>query len=226
MSPSCSDSLSRGCIVLYIDAAPFNWRRLYWSAARHIRANDCWCPRQMNRELWAIAPGTHERYLVSSQGRVRNARTALTLKVRVGTRGYNYVLLCLPECRAVYRTVHRLMAQAFLHNSDPQTYHTVDHIDGNQLNNCLSNLRWASHGLQSHNSRKRRGCLSRYRGVTSNRALMTSQKPWTATIWKDHVCYSLGRFATQEEAAAAFNDAAVRLYGDCAHLNTFPAPPM
>ena len=183
-------------MLLYIDAAPFNWRRLYWSAARHIRANDCWCPRQMNRvsqaplvratersrELWAIAPGTHERYLVSSQGRVRNARTALTLKVRVGTRGYEYVLLCLPECRAVYRTVHPLMAQAFLHNSDPQTSHTVDHIDGNQLFKCLSNLRWASRGLQSHNSRKRRGCLSRYRGVTSNQALMTSQKPWTATI--------------------------------------------
>ena len=228
MSPSCSDCLSRGCMLLYIDAAPFNWRRLYWSAARHIRANDCWCPRQMNRsrELWAIAPNIHERYLVSSQGRVRNARTALTLKVRVGTRGYEHVLLCLPECRAVYRTVHRLMAQAFLHNSDPQTSHTVDHIDGNQLNNCLSNLRWASRGLQSHNSRKRRGCLSRYRGVTTHIALRTSERPWIASIWKDHVCYSLGRFATQEEAAAAFNDAAVRLYGDCAHLNTFPAPPV
>ena len=196
-------------MLLYIDAAPFYNRRLNCSAgARHIRANDSWCPRQMNRvsqsrELWAIAPGTHERYLVSSQGRVRNARTALTLKVRVGTRGYEYMLLCLPECRAVYRTVHRLMAQAFLHNPDPQTSHTVHHIDGNHLNNCLSNLR--------------------YRGVTSNRAFMTSQKPWTATIWKDHVCYSLGRFATQEEAAAAFNDAAVRLYGDCAHLNSLHA---
>ena len=109
MSPSCSDSLSRGCIVLNIDAAPFHNRRLNCSAgARHIRANDCRCPRQMNRELWAIAPNTHERYLDSCQGRVRNARTALTLKVRVGTRGYEYVLLCLPECRAVYRTVHRL----------------------------------------------------------------------------------------------------------------------
>ena len=225
MSPSCSDSLSRGCIVLYIDAAPFNWRRLYCSAARHIRANDCWCPRQMNwsRELWAIAPNTHERYLISSQGRVRNARTALTLKVRVGTRGYEYVLLCLPECRAVYRTVHRLMAQAFLHNSDPQTCGTVDHIDGDPLNNTVGNLRWASRGLQSHNARKRRGCISRYRGVTTHIALRRSERPWIASIWKDRVCYPLGRFATQEEAAACYNDAAVRLYGACARLNTLPA---
>ena len=218
MSPSCSDSLSRGCIVLYIDAAPFNWRRLYCSAARHIRANDCWCPRQMNRsrELWAIAPNTHER--------VRNARTALTLKVRVGTRGYEYVLLCLPECRAVYRTVHRLMAQAFLHNSDPQTCGTVDHIDGDLLNNTVGNLRWASRGLQSHNARKRRGCISRYRGVTTHIAIRTSERPWIASIWKDRVCYPLGRFATQEEAAACYNDAAVRLYGACcARLNSLPA---
>ena len=177
-------------------------------------------------EFWAIAPGTHERYLVSSQGRIRNARTALTLKVRVGTRGYEYVLLCLPECRAVYRTVHRLMAQAFIHNPDPTTCDTVYHIDGNPLNNCLSNLRHASRGLQSHNSRKRRGCLSSYRGVTTNAALRTSQKPWVASIWKDRVCHSLGRFASQEEAAACYNDAAVRLYGACARLNTFPAPPV
>ena len=210
MSPSCSDSLSRGCIVLYIDAVPFNWRRLYCSAARHICANDCWCPRQMNRvsqsrEYWAIAPNTHNRYLVSSQGRVRNARTALTLKVRVGTRGYEYVLLCLPECRAVYRTVHRMMAQAFLHNPAP-TCDTVDH-------NCLSNLRWASRGLQSHNSRKRRGCLSRYRGVTTHIALRTSDRPWIASIWKDRVSYPMGRYATQEEAAACYKrcrDAPVR----------------
>ena len=78
------------------------------------------------------------------------------------------MLLCLPECRAVYRTVHRLMAQAFLHNSDPQTCGTVDHIDGDPLNNTVGNLRWASRGLQSHNSRKRRGCISRYTHSYSN----------------------------------------------------------
>ena len=183
---------------------------------RHIRANDCWCPRQMNRELWAIAPGTHERYLVSIQGRIRNGRTALTLKVRVGTRGYEYFLACLPRRRAVYLTVHRLMAQAFLHNPDPSTCDTpalVNHIDGNPLNNTLSNLRFDCRSKQSHNSQKRRNCLSIYRGVTTNAAPKTSQK----------LCYSLGRHAKQEEAAACYNDAAVRLYGACAHLNSFPS---
>ncbi len=38
--------------------------------------------------------------------------------------------------------VHRLLAEAFIPN--PQGFATVNHIDGDKLNNALSNLEWAS----------------------------------------------------------------------------------
>lgn len=46
--------------------------------------------------------------------------------------------------------VHRLVAETFIHNPDNKL--TVDHIDRNTNNNCLSNLRWATHTEQRINS--------------------------------------------------------------------------
>ena len=33
---------------------------------------------------------------------------------------------------------------AFCENDDPEHKNTVDHIDGDHLNNCAENLRWMS----------------------------------------------------------------------------------
>ena len=45
------------------------------------------------------------------------------------------------------RTVHRLVAEAFIPNPDNKP--TVDHIDGNRTNNSISNLRWATYSEQN-----------------------------------------------------------------------------
>ena len=39
-------------------------------------------------------------------------------------------------------TVHRLLAQAFIPNPDSKEY--INHIDGNKLNNALTNLEWCT----------------------------------------------------------------------------------
>lgn len=91
----------------------------------------------------------------------------------------------------------------------------VDHRDGNPLNNKLLNLRLASHGSNQANGPGYSGCSSRHRGVSyCNR----SQK-WVAAISKDTKKHWLGYFNCEDRAAAAYNDAAKRLFGEFARLN-------
>lgn len=46
------------------------------------------------------------------------------------------------EIRRKHFRLHRLLAQTFIPN--PENKRTVNHIDGNKLNNSLSNLEWAT----------------------------------------------------------------------------------
>jgi hypothetical protein len=70
-----------------------------------------------------------------------------------------------------------------------------------------------------HNRDKRPNCLSNYHGVSM---CGDPRKPWSAAIYQHYKCHFLGRFATEALAAAAYNEAATRLYGDCARLNHLP----
>lgn len=40
--------------------------------------------------------------------------------------------------------IHRLIAELFVENPNPNEYNVVDHIDGNKLNNNPTNLRWTN----------------------------------------------------------------------------------
>jgi len=92
----------------------------------------------------------------------------------------------------------------------------VDHWDGNGLNNTRKNLRCCSHS-QNLQNRRAHG-VSQYLGVAFDKDII--RKPWAATIGKRR----LGRFATEIEAAMAYDAAALVEYGEFARPN-FPAGP-
>ena len=92
-------------------------------------------------EQWKTING-YENYEVSTAGNVRN-KSGKVLKQGKTDDGYALVKLHKSD-KQKYFQVHRLVADAFIPN--PNGYETVDHIDGNKLNNDASNLQWMSRG--------------------------------------------------------------------------------
>lgn len=86
--------------------------------------------------------GFDDLYEVSNEGNVRNKITGKILKPTSNEKGYLRVGLYKDGIRK-YRSIHRLVARAFLPN--PNSEFEVDHIDKNRTNNNVDNLRWVSH---------------------------------------------------------------------------------
>jgi len=80
-------------------------------------------------------------YSISTSGCVRNDLTQKIVKITTN-RGYGRVGLYSNDRQNKKMLVHRLVAEAFLEN--PNKYPVVNHVDGNKLNNNLSNLEWCS----------------------------------------------------------------------------------
>lgn len=90
----------------------------------------------------------------------------------------------------------------------------VDHKDGQTLNNRRRNLRVCSHQQNSAHKRVVQGAIP-YKGVCEQRG----RSGFRANITVKGRKLYLGMFRTPQEAAQAYNDAAVAYFGEFAHLN-------
>ena len=83
----------------------------------------------------------------------------------------------------------------------------LDHINRLRDDNRIENLRPCTHSQNLGNSRPR---VHKYKGVTFCKA---------TGKWRAQLNGHLGRFDTIDEAALAYNEAAVKHYGEFAKLN-------
>lgn len=87
-------------------------------------------------------------YQVSSSGAVTRNNKEIKTRVR---NGYYSFTECVNNIKRDV-AVHRLVAQTYIPN--PENKPCVNHIDGNKLNNNVSNLEWVTHKENSQHTSK------------------------------------------------------------------------
>lgn len=155
-------------------------------------------------ETWVSVRGLEERYEVSDLGRVRSlmGRNPQVLRATIVGK-YRRVTLTLVNGKRKYVRVHALVAEAF-HGPGPSK-HEVRHLDGDELNNLATNLKWGTraennldivrHG-RHHNTLKthckqghlldrfwggQRRCSVRHRRATEDPASLAAPADWSNT---------------------------------------------
>ena len=115
-------------------------------------------------EEWRDVKGFEPFYQVSSLGRVKSKDRVIIRRdgkkqpiksmrpiIRINHWGYPMIALSYGIRKQKHKFVHRIVAETFLENPNPELYDQINHIDGNKYNNRVSNLEWTNNSLnQKH----------------------------------------------------------------------------
>lgn len=104
--------------------------------------------------------------------------------------------------------MHRLI------NGTPDGFQT-DHVNGDRLDNRKCNLRSCSGSQNAANVKSHADSVSKYKGVYWDK----THNRWRAEITKNKKRLRIGRFRTEEAAAIAYNEAAIKIHMNFARLN-------
>ena len=156
-----------------------------------------WCWIQDYENIYKIYKnGDIEKYY-------KNGNTLILKPTKHKKTGYLIVNLFKKGKRKLF-SIHRLIGIHFIPN--PENKPNIDHIDGDKLNNSISNLRWVSHQENNLNT-KNRGKYKR--GVS----FIKDVKKFRAQIQINGKRIYLGEYETEDEAAESYRLKFIEAHG-------------
>lgn len=97
----------------------------------------------------------------------------------------------------------------------------ADHVNGDRLDNRRCNLRIVDYLQNAQNRGKNVNSRSKYKGV----CWKVENNKWQARIRVNGKQHHIGLYQTEEDAARAYNAAAILNHGDYSRLNIIPGDP-
>jgi len=70
--------------------------------------------------------------------------------------GYVKASITLPNKKSLFIQMHRIVTEAFIHNDMPDKKILVDHINGDNLDYRVDNLRWVTHSQNNIGVKRKR----------------------------------------------------------------------
>jgi hypothetical protein len=98
---------------------------------------------------------------------------------------------------------------------EPPSGISVNHANGEGLDCRRSNLRFATRSQNGRSSKRRTDNTSGFKGASWDKI----NRNWRANIWLNGRGRFLGCFHSKEEAAAAYDRAAIQFFGEFARVN-------
>lgn len=167
---------------------------------------------KLNERGWKDIKGYRGLYQVHKKGYVRNAN-GLVMKTYLNNTGYVCIKL-RKNGVSKGKLVHRLVAKAWVKNTNPKLFKIVNHEDGNKLNCHYKNLVWCDNsynilharrtGLNPYNkptAGKRFGKTSQYHGVGFDK----TKNKWYSKINYNGKTMHQKRFDEEIDAAKHWN---------------------
>ena len=151
-------------------------------------------------EVYKDVIGYEGIYEVSNLGNVKNSKTGLIRKCCLEKNGYSSIRLYINGLGKT-RTIHQLVAEAFL-NHKPSKYELViNHRDFNRSNNDVNNLEIVT--TRENANQKHLKSSSQYTGVSWHK----SRNKWISYIVINKKLKYLGRFNNEIDASEAYQKA-------------------
>ena len=153
-------------------------------------------------------------YLISKDGKILSTKRKNHIFMNYGKDKDGYLYLKLNKNKKYYhKRLHRLIAKAFIDNPKPDEYNIIDHINGDNQDNRIDNLRWCSISINNRNTKLTDRNTSGFQGVQYVKANNSFRATWFNNINKKETkSFSLNKYPNAKELAIEYRQKMVDKY--------------